>query len=60
MIKKVRPIRGIKPIKPIKPIDRIQNIPKLPKIGQRTLVKGHWRYNYSTRKYEWVPAHYRK
>jgi hypothetical protein len=55
-MKRIKPIR---PIKPIKPIDRLQFLPGLPKIGQTAHVRGHWRYNYSTRKYEWVKAHWR-
>jgi hypothetical protein len=61
--KRIKPIKGIKPIrpiKPIKPINKNQNVPGLPKLGQGTTVAGHWRYNYATKKYEWVKAHWRK
>jgi len=60
MVKRIRPIKGIKPIKPIAPIPRLQNLPGLPKLGQKVQVEGHWRYNYATKKYEWVKAHWRK
>ena len=52
-------IPGIKRIRPIKPIDRIQNIMPIGKVGQTEGVKGHWRFNERSGKYNWVRAHRR-
>lgn len=51
-----RPFRGFKPLKPL---DRLQNLTGLPRLGQTTQVSAHWRYNYQTRRWEWVKAHWR-
>lgn len=50
----------IRKIRPPKPIDKIQNIMPVGGLGQTEGVRGHWRFNEKSGKYDWVKAHKRK
>ena len=47
-------------IRPVKPVDRGQKVKTVRPIGAKKWIKGHWRYNYSTRKWTWVEGHWSK
>lgn len=52
------PIRKIHPPKPPKPIDRMQNMQTMRPLGKTKWVKAHWRWDYGSRKWEWVLGHW--
>ena len=53
-------IKRIYPPKPPKPVDRLQNMKSIRPLGKATWVKAHWRWDYQTRKWEWVLGHWSK
>lgn len=53
-------IKKVHPPKPPKPIDRLQNMQTLRPLGKTKWVKAHWRWDYSTPKWEWVLGHWSK
>jgi len=56
-MKKIRPPR---PPRPPKPIDRIEGIRPIKPIGKNRWVKGHWRYDYGRRAWDWISGHWAK
>jgi hypothetical protein len=56
----IKRIRSLRPLRPPKPIDRLQNLRPLRPLGKNKYIKAHWRYDYSTGRYEWVQGHWSK
>ena len=52
--------KKIHPPKPPKPPDRIQNIQTINPIGKNKWIRGHWRWNYDSRRWEWIVGHWSK
>lgn len=52
--KSCSPVRKIHAPKPPKPVERAQNLQTPQSPGTTSWNKAHWRFNYETRKYEWI------
>lgn len=50
--------KKIHPPKPPKPSDRLQNLKTIKPIDKNKWIRAHWRWNYNSRKWEWIKGHW--
>ena len=51
-------IRQVSSLKPPKPPDETQNVMTVRPLSKNKWVRAHWRWNYTTQRWEWVIGHW--